>query len=287
MAAVERMERAAPLADCVELRIDRIPGRRPGASARGAALPGDRHEPKPRGGRGIRRHRRRNGSRSLIRGRAPRGRLRGYRGGDRSRPEGGAPLRARRRVCETDLSPGTTSPERLPPNSFRKSSGRAWRTPPRSSRSSPTRARRPTVSGSWSSSPAPSKKGQAITAFCMGEEGKISRIMAPLLGSAITYASLDREEASAPGQLTIHELRDDQPDHGGRYARCLSPHASPSSATPSPEPLAAHAHRGLRADGDRGRLHAPTGWTTRPRSSGRSAGAASAGRASPSPSRRR
>ncbi len=51
------------------------------------------------------------------------------------------------------------------------------------------------------------QKGQAIAAFCMGEKGKISRIMAPLLGSAITYASLDREEASAPGQLTIDELR--------------------------------------------------------------------------------
>jgi 3-dehydroquinate dehydratase type I len=52
------------------------------------------------------------------------------------------------------------------------------------------------------------QKGQAIAAFCMGEKGKISRIMAPLLGSAITYASLDREEASAPGQLTIQELRE-------------------------------------------------------------------------------
>ena len=48
---------------------------------------------------------------------------------------------------------------------------------------------------------------QAIAAFCMGSAGRISRIMAPLLGSAIDYVSLDREEASAPGQLTIHELR--------------------------------------------------------------------------------
>jgi 3-dehydroquinate dehydratase type I len=51
------------------------------------------------------------------------------------------------------------------------------------------------------------QRGQEIAAFCMGEKGKISRIMAPLLGSVISYASLEPEEASAPGQLTIHELR--------------------------------------------------------------------------------
>ncbi len=50
------------------------------------------------------------------------------------------------------------------------------------------------------------RREQGIAAFCMGEKGKISRIMAPLLGSAISYASLEPEEASAPGQLTIHEL---------------------------------------------------------------------------------
>jgi len=52
------------------------------------------------------------------------------------------------------------------------------------------------------------EKGQAITAFCMGRAGRISRIAAPLLGSAVDYASLDKGEASAPGQLTIDEFRD-------------------------------------------------------------------------------
>jgi 3-dehydroquinate dehydratase type I len=52
------------------------------------------------------------------------------------------------------------------------------------------------------------QKGQAIAAFCMGEKGKISRIMAPILGSVIAYASLDQEEASAPGQLTIDEFKE-------------------------------------------------------------------------------
>jgi 3-dehydroquinate dehydratase type I len=50
--------------------------------------------------------------------------------------------------------------------------------------------------------------GQAICAFSMGEAGKISRVAAPLLGSAIEYASLDEEQASAPGQFTIREIRE-------------------------------------------------------------------------------
>ena len=55
--------------------------------------------------------------------------------------------------------------------------------------------------------PRAQQKGQAIAAFCMGSAGRISRIMAPLIDSAITFVSLEPEEASAPGQLTIHELR--------------------------------------------------------------------------------
>ena len=44
-----------------------------------------------------------------------------------------------------------------------------------------------------------------LTAFCMGKFGRISRIIAPLLGSHITYLSLSEEEATAPGQLTIND----------------------------------------------------------------------------------
>jgi 3-dehydroquinate dehydratase type I len=50
------------------------------------------------------------------------------------------------------------------------------------------------------------KEGHDIAAFCMGESGMASRLMAPLLGSCITYASLRRRLASAPGQLTIKEI---------------------------------------------------------------------------------
>ncbi len=52
------------------------------------------------------------------------------------------------------------------------------------------------------------KRGQAIVAFCMGEKGKMSRIFSPLMGAAWTYASLGRRRASAPGQLTVTEMRE-------------------------------------------------------------------------------
>jgi 3-dehydroquinate dehydratase type I len=50
-------------------------------------------------------------------------------------------------------------------------------------------------------------EGQPIIAFCMGPRGRISRLLAPALGSFITYASLRREAESAPGQFTVAEMR--------------------------------------------------------------------------------
>lgn len=51
------------------------------------------------------------------------------------------------------------------------------------------------------------EKEWAIIALCMGELGKISRVMAPLLGAAWGYASLEKGTESAPGQLTAEEMR--------------------------------------------------------------------------------
>lgn len=51
------------------------------------------------------------------------------------------------------------------------------------------------------------RKGQEIIAFCMGEMGRISRVMAALLGSYFNYAPLEKGTESAPGQLTIEEIR--------------------------------------------------------------------------------
>jgi 3-dehydroquinate dehydratase I len=46
-----------------------------------------------------------------------------------------------------------------------------------------------------------------LIAFCMGEAGKISRIITLLLGGFMTYAALDARQATAPGQLTVQQLK--------------------------------------------------------------------------------
>ena len=44
--------------------------------------------------------------------------------------------------------------------------------------------------------------------FCMGAGGLISRILAKKLGCFITFASVDESNATAPGQLTIRDLKE-------------------------------------------------------------------------------
>ncbi|MHC4911429.1 MAG: shikimate dehydrogenase [Planctomycetota bacterium] len=44
-------------------------------------------------------------------------------------------------------------------------------------------------------------------AFCMGEAGLISRIIAKKLNSFVTFASIDNDTATAPGQLTCQRLK--------------------------------------------------------------------------------
>jgi len=48
--------------------------------------------------------------------------------------------------------------------------------------------------------------GSAIV-FCMGEASLISRIIAKKLNSLITFASIDEKNATAPGQMTIEQLK--------------------------------------------------------------------------------
>jgi 3-dehydroquinate dehydratase-1 len=47
-----------------------------------------------------------------------------------------------------------------------------------------------------------------MVALTMGSEGMASRILSPLAGGFFTYASLERGKESAPGQLTVAELRE-------------------------------------------------------------------------------
>jgi 3-dehydroquinate dehydratase type I len=46
-----------------------------------------------------------------------------------------------------------------------------------------------------------------ITAFCMGPLGRISRVAAPLLGSCLDYVAFQKSAESASGQLTVAEMR--------------------------------------------------------------------------------
>ncbi len=55
--------------------------------------------------------------------------------------------------------------------------------------------------------PAAHRLGIGIAAFCSGPLGRISRIGCLLLGGALSFASLRREEETAAGQLTLAEMR--------------------------------------------------------------------------------
>ena len=46
-----------------------------------------------------------------------------------------------------------------------------------------------------------------ILCFCMGELGKISRLLSPIFGGFFTFASLERGSETAPGQMTIKEMK--------------------------------------------------------------------------------
>lgn len=51
------------------------------------------------------------------------------------------------------------------------------------------------------------KSDRDIIAVCMGPRGEISRILAPLYGSYLTFASLEKGKESAPGQIPAETLR--------------------------------------------------------------------------------
>ena len=46
-----------------------------------------------------------------------------------------------------------------------------------------------------------------IVCFCMGELGKVSRLLSPLFGGFFTFASLERGSETASGQMTIQEMK--------------------------------------------------------------------------------
>ncbi|MCP4693255.1 MAG: shikimate dehydrogenase [Desulfobacterales bacterium] len=52
------------------------------------------------------------------------------------------------------------------------------------------------------------KSDQDVIAICMGPKGEISRILAPLYGSFLTFASLETGRESAPGQIPAETMRE-------------------------------------------------------------------------------
>jgi 3-dehydroquinate dehydratase-1 len=45
-----------------------------------------------------------------------------------------------------------------------------------------------------------------IISFAMGAEGLLSRVMCPLAGGYLTYASIKEGSGSAPGQITVADM---------------------------------------------------------------------------------
>ncbi len=49
--------------------------------------------------------------------------------------------------------------------------------------------------------------GKSVCTIAMGRQGKHTRVVAPLYGSVLTYASIENDTAAAPGQLPIDEVK--------------------------------------------------------------------------------
>lgn len=52
------------------------------------------------------------------------------------------------------------------------------------------------------------KKYPKVSVICMGERGEFARVLAPLVGNAVNYASLTTDTKTGPGQLSVTELED-------------------------------------------------------------------------------
>ncbi|MCL1977349.1 MAG: type I 3-dehydroquinate dehydratase [Candidatus Bathyarchaeota archaeon] len=46
-----------------------------------------------------------------------------------------------------------------------------------------------------------------LVCFCMGEHGRISRLLSPVFGAFFTFAALEQGSETAPGQISINEMR--------------------------------------------------------------------------------
>ena len=87
----------------------------------------------------------------------------------------------------------------------------------------------------------------------MGQAGLISRILAKKLDSFVTFASIDADSATAPGQLTIRELKElYQYDHIGTDTELFGVIADPVGHSLSPA-----IHNACFAEANMNRLYLP------------------------------
>ncbi len=49
--------------------------------------------------------------------------------------------------------------------------------------------------------------GKSVCTIAMGRQGKHTRVVAPLYGSVLTYASIENNAAAAPGQLPVDKVK--------------------------------------------------------------------------------
>lgn len=49
--------------------------------------------------------------------------------------------------------------------------------------------------------------GKSVCTIAMGRQGKHTRVIAPLYGSVLTYASIESDATAAPGQLPVNEVK--------------------------------------------------------------------------------
>lgn len=76
------------------------------------------------------------------------------------------------------------------------------------------------------------QRSQKIISLCMGDKGSISRVIAPLMGNFLSFATLDRAGQSAPGQLTVHEMSQFQKLFYGKHSAHLTPALSLPKSLP-------------------------------------------------------
>ncbi|HON58353.1 MAG TPA: shikimate dehydrogenase [Smithella sp.] len=77
------------------------------------------------------------------------------------------------------------------------------------------------------------ERSQNIIALCMGDKGGISRAIAPFLGNYLSFATLEKEGQSAPGQFTVYEMKQFEEWFNARRRPAAAPRQVLAKAPPS------------------------------------------------------